>query len=444
MSRTTVFIASLSCMLASCGGGAHLGGDPVPDGGRHRSDGGTSPCDPNAPDNTQPLGAIEMCGGAFPDLAIDGAGRAHAGYGQYGILGYALRSSSTWTCETVVDSTNSMQPREMFFGLGPNDVLHLVGQFPTTTDIAETPHYATTETGTWTTERLDGVGLLVGMGVDAAGHPHVVAGIQTSYFRQRFIQHATNATGTWVTENMGPTPYSDSAPTETAVAVEPSGTVHVLYLGEPVSGMVAMMHVSGAAGAYTERTIDVPRSSYCRRSIAAGQDGVHLAYVVDDVLHYAHFSGGAWTDETLALPSWITDVWVPAIVLDARGAPRIVFSSPRGIWAVVRVDGSWEVRFVAKADSPSTEPGPCPMVAIDANDALHFAGGGTYFVRAASNGTDDNCDGVDGVDADGDGEASSTSGGGDCNDGDPSISSTAADPPGDGIDQNCDGLGTPG
>jgi len=55
-------------------------------------------------------------------------------------------------------------------------------------------------------------------------------------------------------------------------------------------------------------------------------------------------------------------------------------------------------------------------------------------------GIDQNCDGVDGIDSDGDGYASTDSGGDDCNDGDAGIHPGAEDPD-DTIDQDCDGFG---
>ncbi len=54
-------------------------------------------------------------------------------------------------------------------------------------------------------------------------------------------------------------------------------------------------------------------------------------------------------------------------------------------------------------------------------------------------GADSNCDGVDGVDGDGDGHASEASGGDDCDDNDVTVSPTAEDPYGDGEDTDCDG-----
>ncbi len=53
---------------------------------------------------------------------------------------------------------------------------------------------------------------------------------------------------------------------------------------------------------------------------------------------------------------------------------------------------------------------------------------------------DQNCDGIDGIDSDGDGYASTDSGGDDCNDGDAGIHPGAEDPD-DAIDQDCDGFG---
>ncbi|MBK7760508.1 MAG: hypothetical protein IPI35_29700 [Deltaproteobacteria bacterium] len=56
-------------------------------------------------------------------------------------------------------------------------------------------------------------------------------------------------------------------------------------------------------------------------------------------------------------------------------------------------------------------------------------------------GIDSNCDGVDGVDADGDRAASTASGGTDCDDADPETHPDAPDSvDSDGIDSNCDGV----
>ncbi|MFH1532591.1 MAG: Ig-like domain-containing protein [Pseudomonadota bacterium] len=53
-------------------------------------------------------------------------------------------------------------------------------------------------------------------------------------------------------------------------------------------------------------------------------------------------------------------------------------------------------------------------------------------------GTDENCDGMDGTDGDGDGYASESTGGEDCDDTEPLIHPCAEDLPDDGLDANCD------
>ena len=53
---------------------------------------------------------------------------------------------------------------------------------------------------------------------------------------------------------------------------------------------------------------------------------------------------------------------------------------------------------------------------------------------------DQNCDGVDGVDSDGDGFGAGGGENDDCNDNDAAVNPMADDPEGDGIDQNCDGV----
>ena len=64
----------------------------------------------------------------------------------------------------------------------------------------------------------------------------------------------------------------------------------------------------------------------------------------------------------------------------------------------------------------------------------------TEAADSVGNSVDDNCDGVDGVDADGDGQASTDSGGDDCADDDAAVFLGASDDVGDGIDTSCDGV----
>ena len=97
--------------------------------------------------------------------------------------------------------------------------------------------------------------------------------------------------------------------------------------------------------------------------------------------------------------------------------------------------------------SPADDTGTSPMndndgdgVAArddcDDNDASVYPGA----EDAEIDGIDQDCDGLDGPDADGDGYADAAAGGDDCDDSDPDINPEASEVWDDGVDQDCDGV----
>ncbi len=72
----------------------------------------------------------------------------------------------------------------------------------------------------------------------------------------------------------------------------------------------------------------------------------------------------------------------------------------------------------------------------DDGNGLRFPGNADL----VGDGVDNNCDGIPGVDSDGDGQPSIVSGGGDCDDQDPAVHPAVADLVDNGIDNNCDGV----
>lgn len=82
-------------------------------------------------------------------------------------------------------------------------------------------------------------------------------------------------------------------------------------------------------------------------------------------------------------------------------------------------------------DGFSTEDGDCN----DYDPDVYPGAGDTY-----GDGADQNCDGTDGVDADGDGWASQASGGDDCDDSDHTVNPSVEEECGDGIDNDCSGV----
>ncbi len=126
-----------------------------------------------------------------------------------------------------------------------------------------------------------------------------------------------------------------------------------------------------------------------------------------------------------------------------------VGSSPRG--------GAWTwSQVVAADDVPSACGGVCTQLGTATVSSVYFDADGDGYTPAqgdcedtdpavhpgapdpVGDGVDQNCDGPDGVDADGDGSLAIPSGGADCDDGDPSVFPGAAEVC-DGLDQDCDG-----
>ncbi|MBI2893963.1 MAG: putative metal-binding motif-containing protein [Deltaproteobacteria bacterium] len=144
------------------------------------------------------------------------------------------------------------------------------------------------------------------------------------------------------------------------------------------------------------------------------------------------------------------DGWAPVTVdtggdswmaLDAAGAAHISYYHGGSLELATNRGGGWAL------ESVGGEQGSYSSLALGLDDGAHISYWDTgtsdlgYASRSvAVDGIDQNCDGVDGVDGDGDGHASRTTGGDDCNDADGGIFPGAADANGDGIDQNCDGV----
>ena len=100
-------------------------------------------------------------------------------------------------------------------------------------------------------------------------------------------------------------------------------------------------------------------------------------------------------------------------------------------------DTSLPIEEQDTGDSPTDADGDGVSAQDDCDDANSDVYPGAS--DSVGDGVDQNCDGVDGVDADGDGDASSVTGGGDCDDSDPVVFSDAAEEC-NGIDNDCNGV----
>ncbi len=258
---------------------------------------------------------------------------------------------------------------------------------------AETLRYATDRNGPWRIETIDdepGAGLWAQAELDADGALHV------AYLRYREdpgpeLRHATNAAGTWSIEPVA----DDGWVVDPSMALGVDGSVHLVF-GHWRPGAWELRHATDAGGSWSTDTLETGDAAGAHTSVDVDAAGfVHASWQdADGDLAYATNASGAWARD------------------------EIDSNEPTGYWNALQLDRAGVVDVLFASTSPD-------RVRVATN-------------RAAPDGVDQDCDGVDGADADGDGFASGPTGGADCVDEDDSIHPDAPDPL-DGIDRDCDG-----
>jgi hypothetical protein len=195
------------------------------------------------------------------------------------------------------------------------------------------------------------------------------------------------------------------------------------------AGRGAVLYTEELGGVASEETAaDVDANAI---SLALGPDGEPRIAWEGGAVGFSTRESGAWTTETLT-PVIRLDRAEPAYVvlgLDAEGLPRIAY------WDEAARLLTWGP--AGWTDEPMAIDGR-PRRMTDDGTVLYQ--GWTFLSVAApldGDGTDHNCDGVLGVDADGDGHASFATGGDDCDDARSDVYSAAPELVGDGVDQDC-------
>jgi putative metal-binding protein len=407
------------------------GSDGSSDGANDSSSGGEGGCS-GLPDNADfpwSIGSVDETSsyGDQASLAVDEAGNVHIVAATNEGLHYSSNQSGGW----IVESIDPDYTQSAALAIAKGGVLHTVYHS------SDGLRHATTETGSWTSEVIDPTGVVgesvpTAIIVDPDLHVHAV------YFVGGVLRYATNAGGTFVSEDVSDTysSYYDFEP-GLGFARASDGTLHIsfgsaqqiLMHGERTPQGWAFEAIQGGEGTYTagsgQLAIDDDDGLHVAFHLGIGGDGSN------EVRYAKRPDGGDWEITPIAMYGGER----PGLAVDADGAAHIVLA--RGGYAT-NTTGAWVSEEVALGGYGSS-------VALDGDRAIHVAWGGQsvigYGHRVFPDGVDQNCDGVDGVDADQDGFASLMSGGEDCDDAAPHSYPGADDPPGDGIDQNCDGLG---
>jgi len=229
-----------------------------------------------------PVGTLH----ANANIALDSQNTVHVSVVNSSGLTHAIYTSGAWVRE-VVDASAICNASLAF---DADNKAHIVYFTPTGL------RYATNRSGAWTSGVIPGFdfppdcdryfnSIYVALGMDTAGAAHIAY----ISFDQAF-RYATNQGGSWALSSFS----SPKLFTGLALAVDPTGAVHIVY-GENTS--YTLQHMNNMLGTWTAETISnggyVPSLSLD----AAGK--AHVSYTAGGGVYYASNSSGTWKRNTI-------------------------------------------------------------------------------------------------------------------------------------------------
>jgi hypothetical protein len=373
--------------------------------------------------------------GNYSSIAIDSDKNIHIShYDDYACsLKYSTNRSGNWISETVDPSSDcSIYDAGRYSSIAVDKQKNVhIGYYEFS---YESLKYITDRTGEWISETVCDLCATsdISLAVDSSGNAHI------SYFAGA-LSYATNAAGSWTFNNID---TEGNTGHYTSIAIDAGNKMHISYFNNTLS---QIRYATDMSGSWTLKIIDtVGNANFTSIAVDSGTK-VHIAYsdnVSGSGLKYASSTSGSWITASVDPGQNIRN---GSIDIDGSGKSHIGYydgtfhvlkyaTNRTGTWAVATVDSTGWVGSYASIDVDSSR------VHISFHDEK--LSDLKYAARSCSNLSwkDENCDNIDGVDADKDGYVSTYSGGTDCNDNDPAIHPDAADMVGDSIDQNCDNL----
>jgi hypothetical protein len=308
-------------------------------------------------------------------------------------LTVALRSpAGAWTFQTADASSRAFDPS---LAIAPDGSLHTV-----TNDYdggtSRSLRYSTNASGSWATEVVP-VGLgywLPSLAIDPQGKAHIAA----QYGTGGHLTYTTNVTGAWVATEIDPVEGNSNQ--YSSIALDARGAAHIAYH----TGADALGYATNASGSWAYQVVVVEGATVVKPSLAidaAGRAVIAFGDATRWDLRVATNRGVGW--RVGLIDEWGASGAAQSLVLDDLGRIHVAYyfeGVPNGV-------DRYDLRYAVSAFGDATDP---------------------------------NCDVTDGVDGDGDGQASEDSGGVDCDDGDHDVYVGGADLSTDGSDENCNGL----
>jgi hypothetical protein len=393
---------------ASCGGGDCNDGDDT--------------IFPGADDNDDFAWRLDSpgitCGGP---ITVDDEGTAHMLCAPQA-PGVGLRHASNPTGLWLNEEIDAAPSASGSIAVGADGVVHVAYAV---TDVGELRH-ASTADGSWSTETVEVFAPQhTGIAVDAAGAVHIV---YSGGYDPSSVHYATNESGTFLTEHVEDTELLFNG-TPVAIAIADDGP-HIIH-----RDLVGAVRHGARVGAGWALENVAPAGMPSDGSFFAVGNELHVAYTQTSVFVGKRDASG-WDIEEVAPQSYDS----VDIAVGPDGKRHTVFRDVDSTHYASDTAMPWPIEDI---ESPGR-----PSIAVDLFGRIHVsldrsatATGLGYARRVPPDGIDQNCDGVDGLDGDGDGFASVATGGGDCDDERVNVYPGAPDAPDDGLDQNCDGEG---
>jgi hypothetical protein len=351
--------------------------------------------------------------GRHSSVAVDSIGRTHIVYQADDSLRYARKSADQWAIALLVesvasnssisvDSSNRMHACYCDAGTGQlvyrvrgdagweNEVIDTEGAdlVSLILDVNEIPHVSYCRDGNvlyavksadqneWQRESLHGITASVtSVAADSAGNPHIVyRSSGTEDNSVRYIRHDGDG---WVEEWMDPDVGVDGG--YPSITINDDDDVFIFYLCSD-----RFRHNVKCAFEYMDRWTTKPLplqlETGCQSSLVLdNQDRYQMTSCRNNAVDYRWYDGEQWHVEVLgtSYPE------ASCLVLDAEGAPHIVFNDSHSVHYAFREGSEWQVETVFD-ESLSTLTGD--MFCLDSDGCPHlcyydftFSGMGTGY-----------------------------------------------------------------
>jgi hypothetical protein len=346
-------------------------------------------------------------------LAVDSSGASHVAEGRFG-LRYATDETGVWVSEEIDPASRGVPS----LALAPDETVAIAYTAPNEIRLATLNPSGWEVTSVTSFEPPDSPSEgACSLAIDRDGVFRLV------YLASGRVWYATRSTGAWTvqgsfpaSERISPRLVLDGPGTPHWLYAEPEDAPALRYATQCEGGFCASYLVSGPV-LDADLTVD-----------AAGS--VHVVYGLSSIdsplVHGVVGSDGRLTEDTIGpATSWSVEVQAPST--ESPFSLFLAFLTPSFDVMVGRRDSSgWSSERVVNRSGYGVS------LALEGSEVVHlthtdFNFSVNTFVSHVTNrrlerdGIDQNCDGVDGVDRDGDGYASIRTGGTDCDDRDPRV-----------------------